>query len=65
MAKKPAIKTKTKKAKRETFKICSFTELGAKALRKSYGKAGYQFVSMRYDDTKGMFEQTFEDKMDP
>ena len=54
-----AKKVPTKKPSKETFEVGSFTERGAKSLRRIYEKAGYKFISHRMDD-KGLIMQKFQ-----
>lgn len=67
MAKKPAkklVKKEEKKPKKKvaksTFTVTTFTERGAIALKKTYERAGYKFVSSKV--TPDQVFLTFEDK---
>lgn len=59
--KKPAAKKVAAKKlpTKETFEVGSFTERGAKSLRRIYEKAGYKFISHRLDE-KGLIMQKFQ-----
>ena len=58
--KKKRTKEKTPK---KTFTITTFTEQGARTLRKTYERAGYVFV--KSEVTEHQVFLTFEDTMDP
>jgi hypothetical protein len=48
------------KEERKPFKICSFTESGAKVMIKRYTSMGYKLISTKYDSKKEMYYNTFK-----
>lgn len=42
------------------FKITSLSEVGAKSIKRLYEKMGYKHVSIKYDNKKEVYTNTFK-----
>ena len=61
MAKKVVKKEPKKRMTKSTFTVTTFTERGAKALRKAYENVGYKMVKSKITPDRVFL--TFEDKV--